>query len=82
LLDGNLPSNYRGPRNGFLLICGAPERRSGAFQLTFTTVYVKVFSFSPFSCIFSSLGIFVQSWDFRNKILGFFKIQSGITDTV
>jgi hypothetical protein len=37
LLDGNLPSNYRGPRNGFLLICGAPERRSGAFRLTFTT---------------------------------------------
>jgi hypothetical protein len=36
LLDGNLPSNYRGPRNGFLLICGAPERRSGAFRLTFT----------------------------------------------
>jgi hypothetical protein len=37
LLDGNLPSNYRGPRNGFLLICEAPERRSGAFWLTFTT---------------------------------------------
>jgi hypothetical protein len=37
LLDGNLPSNYRGPRNGFLIICGAPERRSGAFRLTFTT---------------------------------------------
>jgi hypothetical protein len=42
LLDGNLPSNYRGPRNGFLLICGAPEHRSGAFRLTFTTGYIQI----------------------------------------
>ena len=30
-------SDILGPRNAFLGFMGAPERRSGAFRLTFTT---------------------------------------------
>jgi len=42
-------------------------------------VNIKVFSFSPFSRIFSIAWEFLFNLGiFRNKILGFLKIQSGI----
>ena len=46
-------------------------------------VNVKVFSFSPFSRIFSKLTAWKFLFNlviFRKKILGFLKTQSGITD--